>query len=257
MAEITDLFQPTPAGGNPLPAELLGQTPRRVRMTGTSLINIVAAILFISVGVAIGVRVMKEEIQQRNIRSALRQGGVESQGQITEKWTQGRSSVPYVSYVFAANGNFYYGKSSVSKETYRKLNKFDSLPILYLPADPNISHPADWEDSTYSMVVVFLVPGMFAVLGVMFVRRMPGQRRLAREGIGAHGSVTECRGPSKSGYFIDYTFKNRDTGELEIGSCPSDGAREVGSNVWVLYLPANPSRSEIYPFSVDFYRIIP
>lgn len=111
-------------------------------------------------------------------------------------------------------------------------------------------------DATSSLSLGFLIlAGGVSFIGLLLVRRLPLQRHPAIDGIGARGCITECSGPSRSGHFLTYTFRNANNNEVEIGSCHSDLPRKVGSIVWVLYLPANPSRSEIYPFDVACFRI--
>jgi len=86
---------------------------------------------------------------------------------------------------------------------------------------------------------------------------MPLQRRIAMEGIAVRGCVNEpeWKGPSKGQPYTNYTFRNASNDEVEIGSCPYDFPPKGGSDVWVLYLPTDPRRSEIYPFGIDFVRI--
>ncbi len=103
---------------------------------------------------------------------------------------------------------------------------------------------------------VFLTVGL-AFFGLLFVRRLPLQRRLAVEGIAVRGTITEREsyGPSKGRITLDYTFRIASNGEIEVGTCPSDRYRKAGTEVWILYLPADPRRSQIYPSGIDFFRI--
>jgi hypothetical protein len=238
------------------PAELTSRTPRRVRITGTGWLNLFAAALFSLIGVAVGVVIVKQVTHREAARDALRQGGREVLGQLNDKWHQGRSFVPYVGYTFPVDGTFYTGKSQAPSDTWKSLRQYDSLPIRYLPADPNINHPAAWEDAPYSDLGGLLIPIFFLAFGLMFVRRFPVQRRLATEGIAVKGCITECWGPGRNGGFgLSYTFRNASSNEEESGRCGYDSSRKVGSNVWLLYLPSDPKQSEIYPFGIPFYRI--
>ncbi|MGA2848186.1 MAG: DUF3592 domain-containing protein [Terracidiphilus sp.] len=247
--------EPVSLESKELPIELRSQTPRRVRLTSTGWLNIFAAALFFAVGVAWGVSAVRWVVNDMTAQDALRQAGRDSSAQVIDKWTT--RSVPYVSYAFSVDGSFYTGKSRVPRETWNRLRQDDSLPIRYFPANPNINHPAAWEDATISNLWALLFPVGLAIFGAMFVRRIPLQRRIAMEGIAVRGSVSEreWKGPSKGQTYVDYTFRNASNDEVEIGSCPYDFPPKGGSNVWVLYLPTNPRRSEIYPFGIDFFRI--
>lgn len=91
----------------------------------------------------------------------------------------------------------------------------------------------------------------------MLIRRFPVQRQLVMKGIPVRGCIakTEWNGPSKGQRNANYTFRNASSGEVEIGSCPSDYVYRADVNCWVLYLPTNPRRNEIYPFPVEFFRV--
>lgn len=104
-----------------------------------------------------------------------------------------------------------------------------------------------------------IFPIGLAIFGLLFVRRFPLQRRLAREGIAVRGCIAEneWNGPSRGQRYVNYTFRNADTDEVESGSCPSDHYPKPGSKIWVLYLASNPNRSEIYPFGIEFFRVDP
>ena len=96
-----------------------------------------------------------------------------------------------------------------------------------------------------------IFPLWLAILGVLLVKRFPLQHRLACHGTVARGSITEHERRGRGPNIENYTFRNAND-EVEIGSCPSD-PREVGSAVWVLYLPSKPSCNAIYP--LEFFRI--
>ncbi len=238
-----------------LPAELTGPTPRRVRMTGTGWLNLIAAMLFFGLGVAGAAAIAIHVHHDVATQQALRQQGIESSGRITEVWT--RRSAPHIRYSFPIGGISYSGESEVKSEHSGSLRRDDPILIRYLPANPGTNRPAGWEDSPYSALWIMCLPAALAFMGLMFVRRFPVQRRLAVEGIAVRGSVakSEWNGPSKNQRHASYTFRNASNDEVEIGSCPSDDIYKADSAVWVLYLPGNPRRSEIYPFPIGFFRV--
>jgi hypothetical protein len=228
-----------------------------VHLTGTGWLNVFAGALFSLVGVAMGVVIVKQVMHAAAAQNALRQSGRESLGEVTDKWIGGRGQAPYnINYTFSVDGTFHTGKSETPSDTWKSLHQYDSLPIRYLPTNPNVNHPAAWEGPTYSALGTLFYPAFFVVLGFMFVRRFPSQRRFAADGVAVRGCVTVCSGPGRSGSFgLTYTFRNVSNNELESGRCASDSSCEIGSDVWVLYEPSDSSRSEIYPFGIAFFRI--
>jgi len=240
-----------------LPVELMGRMPRRVRLTGTGWLNVFAATLFSLLGAAFAVHIAKEFVHDTAIKNALRQSGVESRGQIIDAWAGGKYSAPGISYSFSVDGTSYTGRSDVPHNLLGSLHQNDSLTVRYLPADPNTSHPAAWEESTASLLRGLFFPIFLVFFGLMFVRRFPLQRRLAMQGLAVRGCVTEREGngPSRGQPYVNYTFRIASNDEVEIGSCPCDSYPKAGSSVCVLYLPQDPKRNEIYPFGIEFFRI--
>jgi len=231
-------------------------TPRSVRMTGTGWLNVFTAAFFFSIGVGLAIYMMHDLTKERATQEALQKDGIQASGQITSKWTSGKASVPYVSYTFEVNGTYYNGKSDIPKSEWRNLKQYDLLPIQYLAQDPSVNKAVGWKASTFPYLFGLIYPAFLCIFGLLIGSKLPKQRRLAIEGFCVCGSITECVGPSKNGFALTYTFRNATTGELEVGRCLNDHSREVGSEVCVLYLPTVPSRSEIYPFNVDLFRII-
>jgi len=249
--------EPIPTELSDPPVELMRQTPRRVKLTGLGWTNVFLSAFFLVAGVAIGVNFVQQAVRTITAQNMLRQGGSEASGQITGKWslTGGKLAMWKVDYTFAVDGTLYSGESKVPKEIWKSLHENDSLRIRYLISNPNTNHPAGWEDMTPSDLWILVFPAGMAIFGLLFARRIPLQRRLALEGVGVRGCISDWHGPSRAGFVLDYTFRNLSSNGVEIGSCRSDQALKAGSEVWVLYLPSDPSRSEIYPFNAEFFRI--
>jgi hypothetical protein len=238
---------------NDIPSELVGPTPRSVRLSGTGWLNLLAATFFFALGVAGTIALVKKVLHDAATQTALRLHGDQSVGQVTDIWTPRR----LVSYSFSVDRITLTGKAKVPTAILRSLHLGDSLTIRYIPTDPNINHPAGWEDSPYSTLSLLFLPATPMFIGLMVVRRFPVQRQLARNGIAVRGCIekTEWHGPSKGQRNANYTFRNVNNDEVEVGRCPSDYVYSDDSTCWVLYLPTDPSRNEIYPFPIGFFRI--
>jgi hypothetical protein len=236
-----------------MPAELTGPTPRSVRLSGTGWLNLLVAALFFALGVAGTVAIVKKVLHDAATQEALRYHGDESVGRVTDIWTARRR----VSYSFSVDRITITGKSEMPTDMLRSLQLGDSLPIRYIPANPNINHPAAWDDPPYSTFWLLYLPATPMFIGLMLVRRFPVQRQLAMKGIAVRGCIekTVWNGPSKGQGHANYTFKNTNNDEVEIGSCPSDYIYRADLTCWVLYLPTNPRSNEIYPFPIGFFRL--
>lgn len=116
-----------------------------------------------------------KQIQQRAI---LRQEGRDAAGIVTA--THAGHGSPIVTYAFKANGLNYSGKAEILN--YRLvLHKSDSIDIRYLPTDPTVNHPADWEWSGFE--IMDLIPEVFMLfftsVGVAALIALIRNRRLA------------------------------------------------------------------------------
>jgi hypothetical protein len=164
------------------------QHPRRHDMEGRTLNGeqarndtalVVVVVLCLGLGGLItggfGFEIHKQ-IQQRTI---LRQEGRDTVGSVTA--THAGHGSPTVTYAFKANGLNYSGKAEILN--YRLvLNKSDSIAIRYLPRDPTVNHPADWEWSGLEMID--LIPEVFMLfftsVGVIALVALFRNRRLER-----------------------------------------------------------------------------
>lgn len=116
-----------------------------------------------------------KQIQQRAI---LRQEGRDTVGSVTA--THAGHGSPTVTYAFKANGLNYSGKASIV-DYGLVLHEADPIAIRYLPSDPTVNHPADWEWSGFTMDLipeVFML--FFASVGVIALVALFRNRRLGR-----------------------------------------------------------------------------
>lgn len=233
-----------------MPSELMGRTPRKVRLTGVGWAYAVVGASIFLLGLAGMAKVLHLSENERATQSALRQDGGESLGRVTRKW--GRGTSRYISYSFSVGRDVYLGDAETPIEIWNSLHEGDPLPVRYLPSTPDVNHPAAWAGSTILWSLV--LPGFLLPFSLLFVWRFPLQRRVAIEGIPAWACILERErtSASKGQQWESYTFRRAD-GELEYGRCPMDVCLKTGSTVCVLYLPGKPSRSAIYP--LDFFKI--
>jgi len=236
-----------------LPSELMGRTPRRVRLTGTGWLSLFVSALFILLSVFFTIKVVRLINKEKATRIALLQSGSQSLGWVSRKSTERRGQ-GYIAYEFEVAGTIYSGKSAAPTGIWDGLHEGDSLPIRYLRATPDINCPAGWEDPTSLNWWMLLFPGFFAIMSTGFVWRFPLQHRVAVNGVPAWASIAERDeiGVGRGTHWENYTFRNAEN-EVQFGRCPMDEALRVGATVCVLYLPNKPIVSHIYP--LDFFEV--
>ena len=211
----------------------------------------IAAALLLALAVAGAGWVKSAEARQTKQQSALRQKGQQTQGAIT-KIEISKSLESRVSYTFSAGGATYSGEARVPEKLARSLTGSKSLPILYFPANPVINHPAAWEPSPDSDLVLLVVPVIAAVLGLLLFLQLGIEHRLATNGKPALAVVRRCT-RSKGGYLVKYEFRlgNERTGDETTfdgrGWCKDP--QEFGNGIWVVYLPGKPRRNLPYPLT--------
>jgi hypothetical protein len=232
-----------------IPAELRSMPPRNVKLTGAGWYDICLGSAFVAIAVALMVFLYSKVLHNLAKRNELRQSASETMGQITGKWGTPKPRIYGIDYTFAVDGITYTGKSSAPEDIWRGLGNGENLSIKYFPPDPSINRPAAWE-ITPGPAWLPLVFGLIALPGFGVYRRLLKKRRFAIEGAPAVARITNCFS-DRGGYRLEYEYR-AENGDLIV--CSGNGSkREIGSTVCLLYLPANPNRSRIYP--IDAFRI--
>lgn len=228
-----------------MPSELSGPVPRRIQLSGNSSYLPIVFALLIGITVITGLLYGKHVVHQMWQRSALRQGGVETQGEITSLKRAGRGP-EVVKYTFTANGEIVSGMTEVPFELVQNLEESKFLAIRYLPSNSAINHPTAWEWSLFSEWLLILMlmcpPTLFFVTFTSGYRH----RKLLVWGKPVTGTVTNCRVSGRGEISIEYEFRT-ETGVQVRGSGDSPVEQETGASVCVLYLPQNPRRNLPYP----------
>jgi hypothetical protein len=222
-------------------------------------LGVIIAITFLVAGVAFGIVMSRNAVQETRNREALRQAASQVIGNnevigTVDALTSGRRGGGRVQYSFAAaNGAMYSGEAQVPDDMFSGLLVSNPIAVRYLPADPNVNHPAGWEESDFSIWAKPFAPAIFVVSGLSTLLSMRGQRRLVAEGTPAVAVVTDCSSAKgRSGYFsLTYKFHTEDGTEIE-GNGRYGSRLETGTKFVVLYLPQNPLRNA--PYASAYYR---
>jgi hypothetical protein len=218
-----------------IPSELTGQLPRRTRLAKNGIQSAIVLAIFLVIGVPFILWAGVNAVRLTQTRTALRQDSSEAVGRVDKKTRTG------FYYSFLVNGRFFVGHASIQLQSFQVS---DALPILYLPSDPSINHPAGWEEPAVLVWFPFFVPGMSLLISLAVYSSMRSDRRLVAEGRPAVATITNCA-LKKGGFSVKYQFRTED-GMVTKGNSSSETDQEIGASICVLYLPRNPRRNQNY-----------
>ena len=236
--------------GQTSPSELRGPLPRRVQMNSQNAsAMVVVVVLCLGIGGTMFGSACYGIFTQIQQRTALRRDGRDTVASVTA--THAGHGSPTVTYVFKANGLSYSGKAEIPN--YRLiLHESDSIAVRYLPSDPTVNHPADWEWSGLGDLIPEAFMLFLTSVGGVALVALVRDRKLAREGKPVKGVVIDCsRG--KTEFRVEYEFRT-DNGLQVTGHSSSPDEYGAGARVWILYLPQKPQRSRMYP--VRYFEVV-
>lgn len=228
------------------PYELRAETPRRALLTWTGIQMALTGTVLLAFAAAGAVWVFRYNTQQTQRDSALGHGGQRAQGAITELQSSGPFE-PRVDYTFTVGGASYTGQARVPASLVHTLADSASLPVLYLPANPAINHPAGWQPSPNSALAMLAAPAISALLGLLLFVPLFMEQRIATEGTPVLATITKCT-RARSGYLLNYAFQ-LENGKAVKGHGWYETWQEPGTGIWALYLPRHPRRNLPYPLS--------
>jgi hypothetical protein len=229
-----------------IPRELVGSTPRKVRLAGNGLIFGGMFALFLVLAIVAIPSFCIHAIKQAHNRAALRRDGQDAVGVVTKMRFGGRASMPSVSYAFSANGKAFTGWAFLP---HGPVDLHESGPIVvrFFRADPKINHPVQWEWSVLMETPSIAGLILFGTCGAIYLASLYRERKLATTGIPADGIVESCVRKNRV-YWLKYRFSTKDGKERE-GKGYCDDPQKSGTRIWILYLPRNPGRNGVYPLS--------
>lgn len=158
-----------------------------------------------------------------------------------------------VYYSFTCNGVVFTGRSGIPGRLRSQLHELDRISILFLPSNPRVTHAADWEENSIQGLGILVIPILVAALGVWVARDLRRTRRVLRDGGVAAGIVKESSLYNRTGEItITYEFSTPNAGKKE-GLGWSEEPLKQGTQIWILYLPRDPSVSTSYP--LHYWRV--
>jgi hypothetical protein len=248
-----------------IPSELTGVLPRRLRTTRNGIYLTLLASAFLAFAVAATVWACMNTARQTKQRAVLRGDSSVTVGEVTRTRKMKGSEIVY--YTFSANGRLYTGEAELPWQLRDDVEGSNSLAVRYLPADPDVNHPAAWEWSFFwwlplSTDVVhlpdfskesewFLAPLIFGPFGFVVLMGLRSERRLLAEGLTAAGQVTECTRGTRGSYRVKYEFRIED-GRVVQGKCGGE-RQKIGAPVCVLYIRQDPGQNQ--PYSNENYIV--
>lgn len=233
-----------PAEAATVPSELMGQLPRRTRITDNGIQTAIAATGLLAAAVFFSYIAIGNTLQAAHTRNTLRRESKEATGEATGTYKS------RVDYIFTVDGRSFTGRAAVPDQIAGSLKLWGSLPIRYLPSNPAVNHPAAWEEfpSPWLGIAASILCAAGALLPLGWLR---DDRRLVAEGKPTVALATKWVLGSKGGVGVDYEFRT-EFGNATIGSSRSavfernDSSQKSGALVCVLYLPTNPRHNRPY-----------
>jgi len=221
------------------------QLPRKVRFDSTSIKALTIGTLIFLSGIAVLAWLSLDTAKNLYVQSTLLREGRLANGTITaSSVNRGGTNVKYT---FTVDSVQHSGQAEMKADHYSTPGNARLLAIRYLPADPRVNQPVNWQwTSAWDFFPFLLLIAMTAVGGNTLITAIK-LTRLARSGIVVSGRVTGCT-PNKKLFRIFYVFTSEAKEETE-GSCGLLTEYEVGASIPIIYLPTSPERNTKYPIA--------
>ena len=232
------------------PPELGGSPPRPVRLTGAGLALTVIALGMLAGGLILGVKLSNDFARRNQTASLLKEQGADTTATIIRLWRgSDKDRTRHVSYQYQIQGGVYHGSAQPPRSIWEGLTEGSTLRIRYLPSNPLVSRPVDWEPQQPPAWLPLFVPACFAVYTVIIFVMLKKQRSLLEDGRAAPGIVHRVA-RTKDGKRVRYDFL-MPGGLREKGSGSARLERvEPGSVITIIYDPDQPRRNAPYPFAL-------
>jgi hypothetical protein len=232
------------------PPDGLGYSSLRpVSLTGGGIALLVVAGAMLLGAVAAGIGLGTAARRQAKDHRLLQEQGVNTDAQITRVWRSGDKNQQHlVSYRFTVQERAYVARKGVPPRIWQTLKAGSSLPVRYLPSDPKVNHPTEWDDTPMPNWLPYLLSGALVAIAFGVTIPLRIQMRLLTEGRPAPGTVTGQQ-RTKDGTILRYEFVLLN-GATAKGRGQTRRPPAIGSPICVLYDPENPRRNAPYPLTL-------
>ena len=232
------------------PPDGLGYSSLRpVSLTGGGIALLVVAVLMLLGAVAAAIGLGTTAKRQAKDHRLLQEQGVNTEARITRLWRSGDKNQQHlVSYRFTVQERAYEARNKVPTRIWQTLTVGSSLPVRFLPSDPKVNHPTEWDDTPMPNWLPYLLSGALVVIAFGVTIPLRIQMRLLTEGRPAPGTVTGHR-RTKDGTILRYEFVLLN-GATAKGRGQSRRPPAIGAPICVLYDPENPRRNAPYPLTL-------
>ena len=241
--------EPFPENWTP-PAALGYGSLRPVRLTGQGKVLIAVCILLLAGSAVLGVFLFRTARRQNAERALLLDQGTTTTATVTRLWRTGEKSSRYMlSYRFLYAGAVYKHSVSTSFNRWRRLHVGDPIPVSYVPAQPSLNHPAEWQPDALPLWFPYPFTLLMAACALLIVVPIRRQYGLLTNGRPAPGRVTGSKRASHNQSILFYEFRQLN-GAIAKGKSSSTRPPATGTPLCILYDPDRPRRSAPYPFSL-------
>ena len=234
------------------PAELTGSAPREVRLSGGGVgLAILAVVLFVA-GIAGGFALQGTAARELVEQKLLREQGADVESQVLRHWrTRDKESRTMVSYTLEMEGRTYSKSVKVPRRIWQTLDVGSQITVRFLPSNPAINRPRDWETQpavpVWLPIIVGLTGGAVGALLVVILKR---QLQLLSEGRPAPAIVTRYSFAQHGSKNVHYEFPLLGGGVQRGKRGPTRSLPAIGSTLCVLYDRDNPRRNAPYPLDM-------
>ena len=231
-----------------IPNELMGQLPRRIRLSENGVQLAIQAAGFLVCAAAFILWAGMNSMHVEQTRAALRRDSREAIGEV--------SSIikSRLDYTFTVEGRSFSGTATKPNPQKIRLQDSDTISIRYLPSNPAVNHPTAWEEPTRSIWFLSIFPTIMMLFFVQRLHCLRMDRHLVAEGTPGVAVITECSPKSNGGFAVKYEFRAKD-GRVIVGRSGWDSRQEIGANICILYPLKNPQRNQRYPSKSLNYRV--
>ena len=237
-----------------LPTELLGEIPRDVELTpaGRATLAVAGALAAAAVISAV---VMFFAYSRGEERQALRQReAVFTNAEITKITfsTEENERRPTVTFAYEVDGRSYVNRRRLRSSDRRVVAEGGTIPIGFLPSEPQTSWVEGYEERGFPIAVVPLVSGALLLAATLSAAAVRRQQTMLSEGRATLGRVVNHKKTSSShgrtkGYRVTCEFKTLSGAPRSASYSTEKAPPPIGAIVPILYHRDNPKRTSGYP----------